>query len=91
MKDKNNFPLKCEYVDGAVHIEIGKNVLRFASENHPILDDENIVNIIDIDIFINEIIHEINHEAEDGSTMLTNMLDSAILNAISNGCDGIKY
>jgi len=91
MKNKNDFPLKCEQIRGAIHIMIGKNVLKFAAENHPILYGDDNINIIDIDVFFNEIINEINHEAEDGSTMLTNMLDAAILTTVNNGCEGIQY
>jgi len=33
----------------------------------------------------------INAEGEDGSTLLTRMLDAAILKAVESGCEGVDH
>ena len=91
-------PLQCKIGSNSIKIEIPERILKFATENHPAfwdgksgIDVPNI-KISDMKIFIKEVVSEINKEIlEDGSTLLTHMLDKAIYNAIESGCDGIDY
>ncbi len=53
--------------------------------------DKPCVDVIDRKLFAKEIMYSINAEAEDGSTLLTRMLDKAIINAVEGGCEGIAY
>jgi len=93
---KNEIPLKCVAIAGEIDMSIGFEVLRFAAENHPDfwdgksgMDVPNI-NITDTVIFAKEVALAINEEAEDGSTLLTRMLDEAIKQAVENGCEGVE-
>lgn len=91
-------PLQCKVSSDRIKIEIPERILKFATENHPDfwdgksgIDIPNI-KITDIKVFMKEVVDEINNEiSEDGSTLLTNMLDKAITKAIENGCGGIDY
>ncbi|MDP1886614.1 hypothetical protein [Polaromonas sp.] len=80
----------------SLRMEISKDQLLFAAENHPDfwdgksgMDVPNL-KISDFDAFALEFVREINREAEDGSTMLTRMLDSAIRKAVESGCEGVE-
>jgi hypothetical protein len=42
-------------------------------------------------VFVHEIVRAINEEEEDGSTLLTRMLDAAILRAVEDGCEGVDH
>ena len=76
---------------------IGMRALRFAAEQHPGLwDGESpatvpVVKITDDQTFALEVARAINAEGEDGSTLLTRMLDAAILKAVESGCEGVDY
>jgi len=78
-----------------MHVSIG--TLRFAAENHPDFWDgvsgisvPNI-KITDAEEFAKAVACAINEEAEDGSTLLTMMLDKAIAKAVESGCDGVDH
>lgn len=80
----------------SLRMEISKDQLLFAAENHPDfwdgksgMDVPNL-KITDFDAFALEFVREINREAEDGSTMLTRMLDLAIRKAVESGCEGVE-
>ena len=87
----------CRVRDHRITITIGKRLLKFATENHPHFWDgetrkeQPCVKIDDIEVFMAEVVLEINAEREDGSTLLTDMLDAAIQNAVENGCEGIDH
>lgn len=92
------FPARCKVIANELQFHISESLLRFATENHPDfwdgksgIDVPN-VKITDMNVFTKEVAGEINREiSEDGSTLLTYMLDKAIANAIENGCEGIDY
>lgn len=86
--------LHCEKNGLAINITIGMSTLRFATENNPDLvneDGEPSVKISDESLFMKEVVHAINKENEDGSTLLTDMLDEAVSNALDSGCYGIDH
>lgn len=92
-----NMPLRCEDKEGALDMGIGKAVLRFAAENHPYFYEPDArpltpnLKITDETVFAREVALEINREREDGSTMLTDMLDEAVKRAVENGCEGVDH
>jgi len=87
----------CRLIKGKIVISVGKQVLKFATEQHPEFwdgetgDDQPNVKIDDIDVFMKEVVLSIDNEREDGSSLLTDMLDAAIKGAIENGCEGIDH
>jgi len=94
---REEMPLRCDVVDGAIDISIGVGVLCFAADNHPdFWDGESGPEVPNIKItnaqdFAREVMFAINAESEDGSTLLTRMLDEAIAKAVESGCDGVDY
>lgn len=96
MKD-DEIPLRCKAVGGDIEMGIGMKVLAFAAENHPDFwdgeSDMDVPNIkiTDVQEFALEVARAINDEAEDGSTLLTRMLDAAIAKAVEDGCDGVDH
>jgi len=94
---KDEMPLRCEIKDGAIDMGVGLNVLAFAAWNHPgFWDGESgtdvpNIKVIDLDRFAKEVMVEINREREDGSTLLTDMLDKAIEQAVGNGSEAVDY
>lgn len=71
-----------------VHITIGVELLAFAVSSTPELED---IEITDTEIFVDEIINYLMMEEEDGATGLHRAFDAAALDAVENGCNGIKY
>lgn len=95
-KESKPVPLTCEAKAGSLTMRVGPESLKFAAENHPDFDteydpDTTGVTVSDIDVFSREVAREINAEDEDGSTLLTRMMDTAIRQAVENGCEGIDY
>lgn len=88
--------LRCRAIGGCIDMAIGNSCLRFAAEQHPYFWDgqrpPSVPNIIITDeaMFAKEICHAINAEGEDGSTLLTRMLDEAIRKAVEGGCEGVE-
>jgi hypothetical protein len=87
----------CRVVKGQIVVSVGQRVLKFATEHHPefwdgeTLEDQPYIKIEDINVFMDEVVNAINDEREDGSTLLTDMLDAAIKSAVENGCEGIDH
>ena len=76
--------------NGELRISIGVDTLCFAVETgrgYGLGD----ITITDKQVFIQDILNEINREAEDGSTMVHQMLDKATSDAIENGAQGAEY
>lgn len=98
-RENLGFPLRCEFVDGALQFRVSINTIKWLVENHPVLVDvENCGPVIEQPItvrypvtFTKDLIKKINEEAEDGSTILTDMLDRAILDAIADGAEGVIF
>lgn len=97
MSKNDEMPLRCKATGGDIEIGIGMKVLAFAAANHPdFWDGESGIDvpnikITDVQEFALEVAHAINDEAEDGSTLLTRMLDAAIAKAVESGCDGVDH
>lgn len=90
-------PLLCAFRDGGIDMSIGAEILAFAAANHPEywdgksgLDVPNI-KVDDPAAFARAVCAAINREDEDGSTLLTRMLDKAISLAVEEGCDGVDH
>ena len=78
-------------------MSIGVDTLAFAAANHPEFWDgvsglgvPNI-KVDNVGVFAREVCAMINREDEDGSTLLTRMLDKAIFLAVEQGCDGVDH
>lgn len=79
-----------------LRIEVSKDQLLFAAENHPDfwdgksgMDVPNI-KIANFDTFSHDFVRAVNAEAEDGSTLATRMFDKAIAKAVNDGSDGVQ-
>lgn len=87
----------CRLVKGRITVSVPKKVLKGATENHPDFwdgesgTDQPNVKIDDMTAFTKEVLRVINDEREDGSTLLTDLLDTAIKNAVENGCEGVDH
>lgn len=46
--------------------------------------------ITDIDVFAKEVVHELNNEAEDGTTAIHMLFDKAMYEAIDQGSQGVE-
>ena len=85
----------CTLEDGSLKVVIPLDNLRFAAENHPSFDqtqDEQIptLRITDLEAFARDVRRALNCEAEDGSTPITRVLDSAIVDAVEYGTEAIE-
>lgn len=82
---------------GVLRIRIGSELLRHVAASHPDfwkdgesgLDTPNI-EVTDRQLFIEAIRVELMREGEDGSTLLTRALDTAMVRAVEHGCEGVK-
>jgi len=97
MTEANNTPLHCEVVNGVLRFQIGMATLSCAAAAHPDFWDGESgastpnIKVIDPHVFAVEVANEINAEGEDGSTLLTRMLDAAMKAAVENGCEGVEH
>lgn len=92
MKMSEGHPLRCTFKDNVLSITLDAETLKCATENHPTwsgLDSAYVVE--DEKVYAAEVVTSLNSEREDGSTLVTDMIDAAIEHAIENGCEGIKY
>ena len=91
---KDDLPLRCKSVDGALDMRVGVKVLAFAAERCPDFwngeDGLPGCRITDPIKFAKEVERELNRESEDGSTRLSRMLDEAIAEAINQGAEGVE-
>ena len=42
-------------------------------------------------LFAREVVRELNKEDEDGSTLVTKLIDEAVRNAVEDGCEGVDH
>lgn len=91
---KDDVPLRCELVNGAIEFVIGAKVLAHATNICPALydaeNDRGRYSVTDPAAFAADVLREINHEKEDGSTILTDLLDKAVERAIEQGAEGVE-
>jgi hypothetical protein len=90
-------PLKCFIENGVLTMAIGVECLAIAVKFNPDLSeyDEKTgewiePEITDADKFAEEVLHAVRDESEDGTTLVHIALDTAAMNAIENGAEGIK-
>lgn len=89
-------PLKVFIEDGVLTIRIGVDCLAIAVKLNPELTDFDQngkwvePEITDADAFAIEVMRELVAESEDGSTLVHLAFDTAAMNAIENGAEGIK-
>ncbi len=91
---KPDLPLKVEMQRGVVRLSVGAAVLAFAATNHPYRLDEKgtpLWKVVDAVKFSEEVVRAMNREAEDGSNLITRMLDQAISDAVDDGAEGVEY
>lgn len=93
MKKKNKI-LRCSVTrEGTLCIEIGVASLAFAATRGPLADkldeelDDDRFQVTDAKRFAKDVLHELLYEGEDGSTLVTRMLDVAIEQAVNNGSE----
>jgi len=90
-------PLRCVVRDDGIDMGIGADALAFAAASHPeYWDGKSGPDVPNIKVdgpadFAREVCAAINREDEDGSTLLTRMLDKAISMAVESGCDGVDH
>lgn len=90
-------PLTCKVEDGRIVIYIGFDELAFAAANHPDFWDGESgtdvpnIKIIDSKTFAKEVAAALENEEEDGSSLITQLLDDAIKAAVEDGCEGVDH
>lgn len=93
---KSEAPLRVAVEDGRLVIEIGLDTLKFCAENHPAFwdgesdDTKPNIPVNDAVVFGREVCRAMNDEGEDGSTLVTRMVDAAIERAVEGGCEGVS-
>lgn len=88
-KDPRDQHLEIDVIGDRLVISIGLNTLVHAVTHGADFDDE--VTITDPDLFVQEVINELEWEEEDGTTLIHRALDTAANKAIDNGCEGVSY
>ena len=93
-------PLKCSVEDGEIVIRIGIETMKEAAQyegRDPFWVDEDNAGhyfqrykVVDPLEFAKDIVRQLQDEAEDGSSMLTNLLDKACDKAIDDGSLGVS-
>lgn len=87
-------PLRCVIKKKTILIEVGFDVVKFATEHHPELYDPErdcgTYAVTDIPEFAKEVVNAINKEEEDGSSPLSDLFDGAIMDAICQGAEGVE-
>ena len=90
-------PLKCFIEDGVLVMQVGVETIAHAIKLDPHLTEHDEDSgewiepeITDVDKFAIEVLQAIKAESDDGTTLIHMALDTAAMNAIENGADGIK-
>lgn len=94
-KDK---PLNVRVEKGQIVISIGISTLAFSlhisDDNNPFDNEKNdykrSYKVTDEEEFADEVVHSLQDEREDGSTILTDLLDKAMSDAIDQGAQGVE-
>lgn len=75
-------------VEGDIVIRIPRSYLRHAITIHEDMPEES--RVTNTKIFSDAVFEELQRESEDGSNYIHTMLDLAILEAVEQGCEGVK-
>lgn len=87
-------PLSCSIVGDLLMISIGIDTLAHATVTECLVRDSGIpvgITILDKHEFARDVARAINAEREDGSTLLTDLLDKAAVMAFEDGSLGVSY
>ena len=91
----NNSHPRARIVKDALVIRVPARVLAFATNNHPDYwdgeNDKQRVKVTDPKQWMKAVRDALEHEEEDGSNMLTAVLDKAIAHAVEQGEEGIEF
>jgi hypothetical protein len=81
-----------QIIDGHLVIKLDLKTLCFAAVRGPYFENEECKEpkVTDEKVFAEAIVHELNAEAEDGTTLVHRMLDQAAENAVEQGAEGIE-
>lgn len=96
MKRKNK-PLTVAVEDNQLVVRIGLNTLEFAAEHCPLFYDDQkrpdppYIHVTDRDELGKDVRRALLHEAEDGSTPISDVLDQAIMAAFEDGSEAFDY
>lgn len=74
-----DYPLRCEVVKKVLAITIGVDTLAFADKERTGLE------VTDAEGFARDVVRALERQAEDGATMLTDLLDEAMEAAENDG------
>ena len=87
-------PLRCQYKQNRIVIEIGHDVLAHATNINPDFYngelDTGQYRVVDHKTFAKEVVDYLNQEDEVGNTLVTTMLDQGITRAIDGGAEGVE-
>lgn len=82
-------PLRSIIEKDSIVIKIGKGTIAFCAEQADNLGFTEL-EVVNVDQFAKDVICAMNHESEDGSTLITRMLDKAIVGAIEDGSIAVR-
>lgn len=86
-------PLEANIVDGVLTITVNAATVKFATEHHEAFydgdNDVYLYKVADLAIWLESVVGRITDEREDGSTLLTDLFDKAIENAVEQGDEGL--
>ena len=93
-----DLPLECAVVGNELVLRIGVNTLAWAGGHCPDFWDGEAANadgpyikVTDPLAFAREVALALNAEREDGSNLLSDVLDAAIKAAVEDGCEGVDH
>lgn len=92
--DPKDSALTYSVADGKLTISIDIGTLAWATVHECENRDTGIpvgTNVIDAEQFAKDVLHELQDEREDGSTLVTDLLDRAAFAAFENGSMGLDY
>lgn len=82
-----------DWVVIAIHKSTVKSAVELSTELEYFSDyaeDYLPAKVLDLDQLVDELVSELNREEEDGSTLITEALDKAVVNAIENGSEAVQ-
>lgn len=90
----NIIPVQVVHSQQGLGIFVGRLLLEYASVNGPYFNGPGLpgLRITSGDAFVKAIGKElVKEDSEDGSTLITRALDTAIVRAVEGGCDGVDF
>lgn len=96
--NKTKLPLTVTVQDGELSITIGVETLAHAAAHNGLFWDGQAetakppyLDITDPTVFAQEVVNMMTEEAEDGSTLVTRMIDQACASTVDQGCEGVNH